>query len=117
MTILSKMEQKTTNSKLPVNPMAETVLDARLKTILTLDIVFGIIFILGGIIGGLHYLTDDYYYWYPVVGTLLLVVGIVIGGILILAGVYRWAQGKVLINISRNLFNIYQGIQNDSSQN
>lgn len=87
----------------PVNPLAEKILDNILKTNLTFSWIIGIFVIIASLIGGSYMIEDGLL---EGVGYIFLLFGTVIGVIIILLGYYRWALGKVQINISRNLFNI-----------
>ena len=93
------------STKYPVNPLAEKILDKVLKTGLTLSWLMGILAMFGGISAGVSIFVDGSEFEQPL-GVALFFGGIIIGVIIILLAYYRWAQGKVQINISRNLYNI-----------
>ena len=91
-----------TNKKYSVNPKAEGILDGIATTVLIIGWVIAII----GAIVGIALAIEDEVAVYALLG--------VLGGALVLLIFYViWARLKVLINMSRNLFNIHEELQNN----
>ncbi|MBR4213659.1 MAG: hypothetical protein IKR82_06890 [Bacteroidales bacterium] len=87
-----------------VNPVAESILDKFLKTVLVICIIIGVIGIFAAIIAATVESQSAFLWLIPV--AILFV---------IMAGVF-WAIGKVLINISRNLYNINDSLRANGKQ-
>lgn len=82
-----------------VNPVAESILDKFLKTVLIICIIIGVI----GVFAAIIIATTEYqsaFLWLIPISILFVVI----------AGIF-WAIGKVLINISRNLYNINDALR------
>ncbi len=81
--------------KYSVNPNAENVLNGVAATILVIGWIFGIV----GIIAGIAAAIDQGEWFYALAGFLG-------GGLILLTFYIVWAELKVIINISRSLYNI-----------
>lgn len=82
-----------------VNPVAESILDKFLKTVLIICIIIGVI----GVFAAIIIATTEYqsaFLWLIPISILFVII----------AGIF-WAIGKVLINISRNLYNINDALR------
>lgn len=86
-------------SKFPVDPKAETVLNVFAVVLLVIGIIGGFFCLIAGLVQ----LSDPYF---GGVGWGLVLTGIFIA----LIGLLQWAALKVLVNISRNLYNINASI-------
>jgi hypothetical protein len=85
-----------------VNPIAESVVNI-LATIL---FIIGFIISFVSIVGGIILLTDDVWS-YPAYG-----IGLIVGGIVwFIISIIQWAWFKIIVNISRNLFNINEQLK------
>lgn len=87
-----------------VNPVAESILDKFLKAVLIICIILGVIGVFAVIIAATIANQSAILWFIPVV--ILFV---------ITAGVF-WAIGKVLINISHNLYNINTALRTNGKQ-
>ncbi len=78
-----------------VNPMAEDILD----TILKINLILGWVLALAALVGSIVLAASEELYF-------IIVLGILAGALILLITYLIWARFKVIINISRNLFNI-----------
>ncbi len=84
----------------PVNPLAESIMD----TILKISVFVGWIFaILAVVIGIFWSIETSTVYW--------AFIGIIAGAIILILYYSAWALNKVIVNISRNLFNINEQLK------
>ena len=86
-----------------VNPVAERVLDIFLKTVLIICLISSVILALGSIVVAAAE-GEGTYLW-----------GILGSAFFALGAAISWAAGKVLINISRNLYNINDALRNGTT--
>lgn len=87
--------------KYSVNPNAENVLNGVAATIL----IIGWIFAIAGIVVGIAGAVEQGEWIYALAGVLG-------GGFILLLFYIIWAELKVIINISRNLYNIQDELEN-----
>ena len=85
-----------------VNPAAESILDRVLHFNLILSWILALALFIGGFFLGVI-LLDGGAIEEPF-GILSIAISIIVPPLILLVAYYRWAQGKVQINISRNLF-------------
>ena len=103
-----KEARKPTPDMYEVNPFAEKYLDFFLTIHLIIGWVLAIISVVSGIVLG----TSSYSEF-----SLLFIFAGILAGILILYSTYSlWAVNKVVINMSRNLFNINERLKNRANQ-
>ena len=103
-----KESRKPTPDMYEVNPFAEKYLNFFLTIHLIIGWVLAIISVVSGIVLG----TSSYSEF-----SLLFIFAGIIAGILILYSTYSlWAVNKVVINMSRNLFNINERLKNRANQ-
>lgn len=87
-----------------VNPVAESILDKFLKTVLVICVIISVISVFVAIVAATVENQGSFLWLIPI--AILFV---------IMAGVF-WAIGKVLINISRNLYNINDALRASGKQ-
>ena len=88
-----------TNKNYSVNPKAESILDGIATTVL----IIGWLIAIAGAFVGIMAAYEEEVVGYAVLG--------VLGGALILLIFYViWARLKVIVNMSRNLFNIHEAL-------
>ena len=103
-----KEARKPTPDMYEVNPFAEKYLNFFLTIHLIIGWVLAIIIVVSGIVLG----TSSYSEF-----SLLFIFAGILAGILILYSTYSlWAVNKVVINMSRNLFNINERLKNRANQ-
>lgn len=88
-----------------VNPLAEEILDRLIKGWLRYWIGFAIIFGIVGVVFGIVQLFEGDHGGLIILGTLFVTV------VIILLAYILWAINKVVINISRNLYNIKETLK------
>ena len=86
--------------KYSVNPNAENVLNGVAATILVIGWIFAVV----GIIAGIAAAIDQGEWFYALAGFLG-------GGLILLMFYIVWAELKVIINISRSLYNIQDELE------
>lgn len=87
-------------SKYPVNPGAENTINAVATVLLVVGIVASVACAVFGFVA-MAALGDPEAWW----------IGIIAGALLLLASFVQWASVKVIVNISRSLYNINASIQ------
>lgn len=104
---LKEQEKKDVKSATPdlydVNPFAEKFMDIFLKIHLILGWLFAIFSVVGGIVLGINNYSGD--------GPVFIIVGIFVGVTILLSFYSTWAVIKVVINMSRNLYNINERLK------
>lgn len=89
-----------TSKKYSVNPKAEGILNGIASTVLVIGWVLAICCAIIGI--AMAYEEEAYY----------AIIGVLGGAFILLIFYVIWARLKVLINMSRNLYNIHEELQN-----
>ena len=95
-----------------VNPAAESILDRVLSINLVLSWLLALTIFIGGLVLGII-LLDEGAIEEPF-GVLFIAISIIVPPLILLVAYIRWAQGKVQINISRNLFILNDKERKDS---